>query len=168
MDSLILIKSDFSQMESKLLELSKEVVATTELELYDFEYIKGSKTLRLYVCNKETKNAVIEDCVEVDRAFTPFVENADWVPDDFVLEVSSPGMYRNLKTEEHFKSAIDQPIEVKLKPGKATSYNNTKVFNGILKKFDNEKIYLDSEGEDITIAFEDVQKANMDPPFEGV
>lgn len=166
----MLIKSDLSQLEAKLFDLTKEVLATTEnLELYDMEYIKGSKTLRVYVCDKETKNAVIEDCVLVDRAFTPFVEEADWVPDDFVLEVSSPGVYRNLKTQEHFELALGENIQLKLKPGLAKNYANKKVLGGKLIEFNEEKIKLNSEDKDLEIPFADIAKANLDPDtFEGV
>jgi ribosome maturation factor RimP len=162
---MMLIKNDFSQLEKNLLELTQKVIEQTELELYDFEYIKGSRTLRVYVCEKESKNAVIEDCVEVDRAFTPFVEEADWIPEDFVLEVSSPGVYRNLKTKEHFDQAMGQRIEVKLKPGKAASYNNKKKFDGVLLAFDEEKMNLKINNDEVEIKFDDVLKANLNPEF---
>lgn len=162
---MMLIKTDFSQMERNLFELTQKVVATTELELYDFEYIKGSKTLRVYVCEKETKNAVIEDCVEIDRAFTPFVEEADWIPDDFVLEVSSPGVYRNLKTKKHFDAALGQRIEVKFKPGVAKKYTNKKVVDGVLNSFDEEKMKLKINKDEVEINFDDVLKANLNPEF---
>tara|TARA_B100001971_G_C18268008_1_gene596112 strand:- start:46152 stop:46652 length:501 start_codon:yes stop_codon:yes gene_type:complete len=166
----MLIKSDLSQLESKLYDLTNEVIATTEnLELYDMEYVKGSKTLRVYVCNKETKNAVIEDCVEVDRAFTPFVEEADWIPDDFVLEVSSPGVYRNLKTKEHFDAALNENIQVRLKPGQAKKYNSKKTLGGVLEEFNNDKLKISNDDGEMEIAFEDIAKANLDPDtFEGV
>ena len=166
----MLVRSDFSQLELKLLELTKDVIDTLDdLEMYDMEYIKGSKTLRVYVCNKETKNAVIEDCVAVDRAFTPFVEEADWIPEDFVLEVSSPGVYRNLKTEEHFQAAMDEYIQVKLKPGLAKNYGNKKVLEGRLKEFNKDKLKIENEDKELEISFNDIAKANLDPDtFEGV
>jgi len=159
----MLIKADYSQLEKKLLELTQEVINTTELELYDFEYIKGSKTLRVYVCNKETKNAVIEDCILVDKAFTDFVEAADWIPEDFVLEVSSPGVYRNLKTKEHFEAALGDGIEIKFKPGLAGKYKAKKIVNGKLENFDDDFLNIDTGKDHLKVEFNDLLKANLDP-----
>lgn len=160
---VMLIKTDYSQLEQSLLELTQKVIATTNLELYDFEYLKGSKTLRVYVCDKNTKNAVIEDCILVDNAFTPFVEEADWIPDDFVLEVSSPGVYRNLKTKEHFEAALGCGIEVKFKPGTQSKYNTKKILRGTLADFNNEFLNIDTGKDQLKIEFNDLLKANLDP-----
>ncbi len=104
----------YSGMEQKFYELTQEVVSGEGYLLYDMEYIKGSKTLRVYIMNKETKTAVIEDCVNVDRAFSEPMEALEWIPDDIVLEVSSPGMFRKIKTREHLELSISERILVQL------------------------------------------------------
>ena len=137
-----------SAMEKKFLDMSLKVTEETGYYLYDMEYIKGSKTLRVYIADKETGSALIEDCVKVDRAFTDHVEAADWVPEDFVLEVSSPGVYRKLKTEEHFESAIDEIIFIET--------------NEPLDIVDK-KLILDADGTQFELELSKIKKANLDP-----
>ncbi len=104
----------YTGIEEKFYELSKEVVSEAGYLLYDMEYIKGSKTLRVYIMDKETKSALIEDCVNVDRGFSEPMEAAEWIPDDIVLEVSSPGMFRKIKTTEHLELSLGERILIQL------------------------------------------------------
>lgn len=155
-------------LEKKLRELSQTVADETGYELYDVEYIKSSKTLRVYIADKETGSALIEDCVAVDRGFTPHVEEAEWIPDDFVLEVSSPGVYRKLKSEKHFKDALGEIILVDLSKSLEgdslpKKLKGAKRVRGVLKECDNEKIILDADGTELEIGFASVKKANLDP-----
>lgn len=157
-----------SATEQKYFELSKSIVEEAGYELYDVEYIKGSKTLRVYIADKESGTAQIEDCVAVDRAFTEPVEAAEWIPDDFVLEVSSPGVYRNLKTEKHFEDAEGDSISVTLrkeliKEGLPKKLKGQKKIRGVLKSSNKEKIILDADGIDLEIEVGNVRKANLDP-----
>ena len=52
--------------------------------------------------------------MEVDRGFTPFMETETWIPDNFTLEVSSPGIYRQLTTAKHFMAVVNEEITVNL------------------------------------------------------
>lgn len=155
-------------IEKRLTELSQTVVDELGYELYDVEYVKGSKTLRVYIADKETGSAVIEDCVAVDRGFTEHVENADWIPDDFVLEVSSPGVYRNLKSASHFDSAKGEVIQLelmtKLKGEELPKkYQGAKKLRGVLTDYDDKNIILDADGNELRIEVGNVKKANLDP-----
>lgn len=100
-------------LEKKFFDLVRGVVEEQGYILYDLEYIAGQKTLRLYIMDAKTQTAVIEDCVQVDHALTEPFEANDWIPEDIVLEVSSPGVYRKLKSKEHFEWSIDKRISLK-------------------------------------------------------
>jgi ribosome maturation factor RimP len=60
-------------------------------------------------------SAVIDDCVAVDKALTPVFEETEWIPEDITLEVSSPGLYRPLRTKEHFEWVKGQEVQLHLK-----------------------------------------------------
>ncbi|MCB9091043.1 MAG: hypothetical protein H6621_11630 [Halobacteriovoraceae bacterium] len=100
-------------LEQKFFELCYPVVAELNYTLYDMDYLNGQKLLRLFIMDDKTQTAVIEDCVKVDRELTPFFENNEWIPEDIVLEVSSPGLYRKLRTLQHFEWSIGERIAVK-------------------------------------------------------
>lgn len=159
----------------KLHELTTEIVKECGYVLYDDEYITGSSTLRVFIMDAATKTAVIEDCIKVDRAFSPHCETLEWIPNDFVLEVSSPGVYRSLKAKEHFESAVDDFIELTLNknleaPEGVTlskgATKNKKIRARLLTVADNE-IEIELEDQKIGVPFEQIKKANLDPDLHG-
>ena len=93
-------------VEKKFYHMCEPVVQEAGYRLYDMEYVPTSKVLRLYIQDPRTGSAVIDDCVKVDHALSPAFETETWIPEDVVLEVSSPGVYRHLSTLEHFKTSI--------------------------------------------------------------
>ena len=98
--------------EKKYLELVAPYVVEAGYEVYDLEYLPSSTTLRLYIMNSETNTADLNDCITVDKALSEPFETTEWIPDSIVLEVSSPGMYRNLATKAHFDLALNEYIQV--------------------------------------------------------
>lgn len=164
-----------SGIELKLYELTKDIVSDNGYELYDVDYVPGSSTLRVFIMDAETKTAVIEDCIKVDRAFSPYCDEETWIPSDFVLEVSSPGVYRALKAYEHFVDAVDSIIlcsitgnlddEEKEKLSKADK--NNKKFRGVLLAVNEKEIIIDLNGNELKLTFEQLKKASLDPDLNG-
>lgn len=158
-------------IELKFLELGQKILTEVGLSLYDLEYITGSSTLRIFIFDPKTETALIEDCATVDRAFTPYVETLDWIPEKFLLEVSSPGVYRNLATKEHFEKAIGQPVRVSLmqKVDDIVVGELPKALKGnrkiiaVLKVLLDKGISLDYEGYEFEIPFEQIKRANLEP-----
>lgn len=157
-------------VEEKFFNICLQVVNENDLELYDLEYILGSSTLRLFVRDPKTNSAVIEDCVKVDRALTPYFEE-DWVPDDIVLEVSSPGVYRNLKTLGHFNESVGEFVLITIHgslskdeiEGLPKGLHKQKKFRVKLKSIDNNNLKIDLDGFELEINFEQIKKACLDP-----
>jgi ribosome maturation factor RimP len=160
-------------IESKFYEISKSTTEENGFVLYDMEYISGSSTLRVFIMNKETKTADIDECVKVTRAMNPFFEEEEgnWIPEDIVLEVSSPGMYRSLKTKEHFDLALSQRVQIfitgKLEDdltSEATkAIQKANSFIGILNEVNEQNIILEIDGLSLPITFEQMKKANLEP-----
>lgn len=157
-------------------ELTAKVVEDCGYLLYDDEYISHSSTLRVFIMDKRTNSAVIEDCVKVDRAFDPYCESLDWIPQDFVLEVSSPGVYRHLKTKEHFELVVGEYIQlVLMKPLEAfleevfspKSVLKSKKVRAQLVSVADEKIEIELEDQKIGVNFDQIKKANLDPDLHG-
>lgn len=158
-------------IEQKFFELCLKVVQEEGLSLYDMEYISGSSTLRVYIYNQDTNTAILDECARVDRAFTPYAEALDWLPEKLMLEVSSPGIYRNLNTTEHFEKAVGEKVRFsllkKLDPAEFSelpkSLKGNRKFIAILKELKDESVLLDADGFELTLAFEDIKKANLEP-----
>lgn len=161
-------------LEKKLHELCLPVVREQGYLLYDTEYIASQKLLRLYIMNPETKSAVIEDCVKVDHALGPAFEAADWVPEEIVLEVSSPGVYRHVDSLTHFQAGLgevhavtitgtlDAPAVAHL-PKKA---QGAKKFRGTLVEATPTHVKLETEDGLVSVPFQQIKSASLDPDFE--
>ncbi len=157
--------SQRSGLEKKFYEVCEKVVSEAGLEVYDLNYVTGNTTLKLFIRDPKTDTAVIEDCMKIDRALTPYFEE-DWVPDDLVLEVSSPGMFRDLKTLAHFKQSVGSRVKLKLM-GQNDELMKTlkgqKQVTGELKSVNDEKLALDVDGKNLELNFIDIKKANLEP-----
>lgn len=164
--------------ELKLYHLSQKIVEEEcGYQLYDVEYISGSSTLRVFIMDPATKTAVIEDCVKVDRGFTPYCETEDWIPSDFVLEVSSPGMYRDLKSLTHFEWAIGQFILCHLDPAAIEGETREQLrklgaltslkLRGELKGVTDQALSIETNNEVVNLDFNMIKKANLDPEING-
>ena len=129
---------DYEEKTEKLLE---PILSANHYELYDVEYVKeaGNWFLRVYI-DKEN-GITIDDCELVSRALSDLLDKKDFISDSYILEVSSPGLGRQLKREKHFEKSIDEEVEVKLfKP-----INKRKEFVGVLKDFDQNTLTIELE-----------------------
>ncbi|HAZ12462.1 MAG: hypothetical protein A2X86_16820 [Bdellovibrionales bacterium GWA2_49_15] len=156
-------------MEKNFFELCRSVVSGLELELYDLEYLPGSGELRVYIKGLQSNSVKIEDCVRVDQALTPFIDELEWMPSKLTLEVSSPGLYRKLREREHFAQAIGETVLLEL--SKAITDKNIKKVRGKLLSCTNEAIEVEWQIDrkngnmGIEIPFANIKKASLDPDF---
>lgn len=130
------------EYEEKTEKLLLPVADANGVSIYDVEYVKeGSEYyLRAYIDKPGGVN--IQDCENVSRALSEELDREDFIPDAYILEVSSPGLGRALKKDRHLEASIGQEVEVKLfKP-----MEQRKEFAGVLESFDAEKITI-SEGD---------------------
>jgi ribosome maturation factor RimP len=137
------------EYERKTEKLLEPILTANHFELYDVEYVKegGNWFLRCYI-DKEG-GFTVDDCELVSRSLSDLLDKEDYIPDSYILEVSSPGLGRQLKRDKHFEKSIGEEVEVKLfKP-----IDKKKEFVGNLVNFDQNMI---------TIELED--KTNMEIP----
>ncbi len=128
--------------EVKTEELLKPIAEANGVSIYDVEYVKEGSDyyLRAYIDKPEGVN--IQDCENVSRALSDALDKEDFIPDAYILEVSSPGLGRTLKKDKHLQASIGQEVEIKLfKP-----IDKCKEFTGILESFDGNVIVI-REGE---------------------
>jgi ribosome maturation factor RimP len=125
------------------------------------EYVKEGKSwfLRVYI-DKET-GVDIEDCGNVSEKLSEKLDEVDPIPQNYFLEVSSPGAERPLKKEKDFLKAIGKNVYIK-------TYEpilDEKEFEGILTSFDGKEVTLEvrikTRKKTIVIPFEKVAKARL-------
>lgn len=128
-------REDYETRTEKLLE---PIAAANGVSIYDVEYVKEGSDyyLRAYIDKAEGVN--ISDCENVSRALSDALDREDFIPDAYILEVSSPGLGRALKKDKHLQASIGQEVEIKLfKP-----IDKCKEFTGALDSFDETDITI--------------------------
>lgn len=134
------------QIESLTTELLQPIIEEHTIELVDVEYVKeaGNWYLRVYI-DKEG-GVTIDDCETVSRALDKKLDEKDPIKDQYILEVSSPGLDRPLKKEKDFIRNIGKRVEIKL----YKAINGEKEFEGILLAYDNGEVTLNIDDESKT------------------
>lgn len=122
--------------ETRTEGLLAPIAAANGVSVYDVEYVKEGSDyyLRAYIDKPEGVN--IQDCENVSRALSDMLDREDFIPDAYILEVSSPGLGRALKKDRHLQASLGEEVEIKLfKP-----LDKCKEFAGILESFDSETL----------------------------
>ena len=104
-------------MASKLELLIEGIVSdmiTDPFELVDVEYVKeGSlKYLRIYI-DKQGKMS-LDDCQHFSHLISEKLDELDPIEENYMLEISSPGLDRHLKKEKDFIREKGKEVELKL------------------------------------------------------
>ena len=104
------------------------VVEEMGYRLWDvvFHKVGADPTLTITIDNDE--GITIEDCERVHRAIDPLLDEADPIESFYYLEVSSPGLERELKCEAHLLKSVGETVEVRL----FAPRDGAKVFTGEL------------------------------------
>ena len=94
------------EYELRTEQLITPLVEKNNFELVDVEYVKEGANwyLRAYI-DKEG-GITVDDCEIVSRELSDLLDQEDFIPDAYILEVSSPGLGRQLKKEKDFKRII--------------------------------------------------------------
>lgn len=131
------------EYESRTETLLKPIVEANQLEIYDVEFLKeaGSWYLRIYIDKEE--GVSIDDCELVSRAIEEKLDEEDFISEAYILEVSSPGLGRQLKKDKHFAHSIGEEVEVHL----FLPLNRCKDYTGILTAFDKNTITIQMQDE---------------------
>lgn len=170
------IQRERTGVEKKFFHMCEPIVQEAGYRLYDLEYVTTSKVLRLYIQDPRTGSALIEDCVKVDHALSPAFESETWIPEEVVLEVSSPGVYRHLANLEHFKMSIGEIISAvvigNLAPeqleGAPKGIAGEKKFRGKLLEVGEEGFTLEVKNFPLKLNYKQLKKANLDPDLKSV
>jgi ribosome maturation factor RimP len=159
-------------LEKKFFELCESVVAENNLRLYDMDFFPVSSELRVFIYHPETMTAKLDDCVAIDHALTPFIDSLEWMPESLTLEVSSPGLFRRLRTKEHFASSINQRIALTLasvdeleglEVAEKNKLKRGKQIIAVLQELGTETITCLINDKKVKVNFSNIKKANLEP-----
>lgn len=103
-----------SGVAGRVHDLIEPIARELGLKVWDVQYQKEGAEWVLRVYIDKDGGVGIDDCVAMSRAIDPVLDEADPVPQEYVLEVSSPGLERKLTRPEHFERYMDEPVRARL------------------------------------------------------
>lgn len=140
-----------SKVEEKVEELVTKTINDLGYDVYDVMYVKEGKDnyLRIFIDNSE--GISLEDCEKVNNAITDMLDDANYIKDQYFLEISSPGIERHIRKEKHLQQSIGEDVYVKTFD--IIPDLKSKEITGVLKEFDENSILIeldnDTENENI-------------------
>lgn len=144
-----------SNIEKKTEELLKKAIENLGYDLYDVEYLKEGKEYHLCIYIDKEDGIDITDCEKVNDVINPILDEADYIKEQYFLEVSSTGLEKNLRKSEHFEKQIGKKIELKL----YVKIENQKILQGILKAYNKEFLILQIEQNEVKINLDQIASA---------
>ena len=137
-------------MKKNIRDTVKEAIlpTVTELgyEIWDVTYSKIGADYHLEITIDSERGIDIQDCEKVHRAIDPILDELDPIESFYYLDVSSPGVERELRTAEHISRSIGERVEAKL----FTLKDGRKSIVGTLSAFEDGKITI-TEGEAMVV-----------------
>ncbi len=133
----------YSKTEKMIIEMATPIAEEISCYIYDVEFIKegGAKYLRVFA-DKNEGGMSLDDCEVINRRLSDLLDESDPIKENYILEVSSPGIERKLKTPKHFEMYLGRTVDV----GLYKAIDGNKNITGELKNYADEKITVVIDG----------------------
>ncbi|MDO5335565.1 MAG: ribosome maturation factor RimP [Coriobacteriia bacterium] len=143
--------------ERKLLEALEPEAAKHDTEIVSVEIVGSKKapTIRVYI---DCEGGISFDELALAQEWVNLLmDDIDPFPGAYTLEVSSPGIDRPLRTPEHFERFVGEKARVVM----AKPHEGRAKWTGILKGYSDDAVLLDVDGDQVSLPYEDIKKANV-------
>lgn len=140
--------SNKERIEKLTESLLEQIIEENKYELVDVEFVKEGSNWYLRIYIDKDGGITIEDCEKVSREIEAKLDEKDPIPQQYILEVSSPGLDRPLKKDKDFVRNMGKLVELKL----YKALNKQKEFQGTLKDYQDNVVTIELEdGTDLII-----------------
>ena len=142
-----------TKIEQNVKSLIEPIITNLGYTIYDVIYEKEGQDnyLRIFI-DKPEGTIDLNDCEKVSGEINNLLDEADYITDQYFLEVSSPGIERVLRKDKHLKDNIGNDVELKL----FKKINNTKLLQGNLIDFNESYITIETDKEKLQIDRKDI------------
>lgn len=147
---------------SRITEMVEGAVNDCGCTLWDVEFVKEGSDFNLVVYIDKPEGITLDDCEMVNDAIEPILDENDPIEGSYYLEVSSPGLERELKTPAHIKAFIGERVIVKLYAAK----DGRKTFDASIVDFDEENNQLVIKSGEDEIRLDDKEVASIKTVYE--
>ena len=145
-------------MKKSIKDTVREALTPTVTELgysiWDIVYSKIGADYHLEITIDSAAGINIEDCEKVHRAIDPILDECDPIEGFYYLEISSPGIERELRTREHIELSLGERVEAKL----FTAKDGRKSVIGTLVSVDDEGVVIGEETAETKLLHSEISK----------
>ena len=145
-----------------ILEKTKSIIHNilrdNKIELVDIAYRKHGRNHVLSILADTDSGITADECARMNEVIGEALDKEDIIDGSYLLEVSSPGLDRPLKTKADLAKQKGKKIRVHT----YMPVENKKEFIGILEEFNGEDILIVTEkGAKLSIAFDKVASVRL-------
>lgn len=152
-----------TEINEKVQKIADEVSDELRLELVHAEVVGAGKQTTVRVFIDKAVGVTHEDCALFSRAMEKKFDSEDFIDSEYTLEVSSPGLERELYSLKDFEKFAGNLAKVKTRTG----INNQRNFRGRIKAVENSEIVFDDKTSgEVRFSFDAVAKANLEIDIE--
>ena len=139
------------QIEALIMPYIEELSA----ELVELNVKHRGKTVMIEVVADRPGGITIGECTLMNKKADREIENKQWFGEDYVIEVSSPGLDRPLKTSADFSRAIGREVRFHLLEAVEGKVEHL----GVVLEVKKEEILVNTNDKTITVPLETISKA---------
>ena len=132
----------YNKTEQEVIKLINPIIEAKNIDLWDIEFKKEGPSYVLRIFLDKDGGIGINDCEEVSRALSDVLDEHDPIPQEYMLEVSSAGLDRVIKYDEHFMKCLGKNVDVKL----FGTVDGLKEFSAKLVNHTQENVILEIDG----------------------
>ena len=143
----------------RVCEIITPYAAELGLQIWDVTFKKEGTDWYLKVFIDKDGGVSVDDCVDLTHAITKPLDEADPISQSYMLEVSSPGIERELKKDEHFEKYIGSPVMLRaIRP-----IDGVRDFTGVLQEYNDGQIIIRlQDGNELSIGKKDCSYVKLD------
>lgn len=144
---------------SKVSEIITPFAAELGLDIWDVRFVKEGTDWYLRIFIDKDGGVSIDDCVDLTHAITKPLDEADPISQSYLLEVSSPGVERELVTDAHFEKYIGADVMLRL----IRPIDKVRDFKGRLIEYKDSQITIElADGEELTVNKKETSYVKLD------
>ena len=140
-----------------LFQTLNEIVEKKDMNVVNISIGGLAKTPTIQIIIDSTQGVTLEDCTFVSKVTSDVIKVNGYFDDDYNLEVSSPGVNRQLFTIDDFILYKNSVVKIKLKK----AVNNQKNFLGKINSIEGQNIIIFADEQEVEIEFKNIKKANI-------
>lgn len=147
--------------------IAQPILESLRIELVGIEFKRSGKELILCLFIDKEGGVTVDDCADVSRELSVIIDIEDFIPGNYSLEVSSPGLDRPLKKVSDYERFAGRLVKIKTyEPFPDDAGNRRKTFLGQLIGLEDGLVVVRlTEGQTASIPLERIAKANLEFEF---